>query len=673
MCGISGYLSSPSTSPSEIALSLAKAKLMHRGPDDSGLFEDRERGVGLVHTRLSILDLSPLGHQPMLSDDGMVALVFNGEIYNFRELRADLESEGYDFFGHSDTEVLLNLYLAQRHLADGVQAMLRRLNGVFAFALWDAGRGSLLLARDALGVKPLYYSTTSDGVVFASEIKALLPLLPNSGQRVGNLLGDLDVAAINRYLTFQWCPGEGTPIRSVRKLGPGEALWVSAGVIAERFTWYRLPAFRKAGIGSAGVFRTAKDIPQLAETEAIFGTEQHLRQAVHRQLIADVPVGAFLSGGLDSSSVVAFAREKNPDIRCFTIEAFGADEEGITDDLPYARRVAAHLRVPLEVVRIDAARMAEDLAAMVAQLDEPLADPAPLNVLYISRLAREQGIKVLLSGAGGDDLFTGYRRHQALMSESLWTWLPRSARTGLERLTSGLDQHRPLFRRLRKLFSGASLDGDARLVNYFHWANRRDLMSLYTPDFRAALSDAHAESPMLAFLAELPPRTTRLERMLALEQRFFLADHNLTYTDKMSMAAGVEVRVPFLDLELVEFAAQIPAHFKQRGSEGKWVLKKAMETYLPRDVIYRPKSGFGAPLRRWMRVELRGLLADVLGSQSLRQRGLFDPEAVQRLIQSNDQGKVDASYTLLSLICIELWCRKFIDQGLTTPPLSGNN
>lgn len=673
MCGIAGFSATNNRQERTAALDKVKFLLSHRGPDDSGIFEDYTQGVCLVHTRLSILDISSMGHQPMVSNDGLVVLVFNGEIYNFRELRADLEAESYEFHGHSDTEVLLNLYLSQRHSADGVQAMLRRLNGIFAFALWDAGRGAMLLARDALGVKPLYYSTSSDGVAFASEIKALLPLLPNSGERDGNLLGDLDAVAINRYLSFQWCPGVGTPTRSVRKLGPGEAFWVRAGVVSEHFTWYQLPVFRQAGMTSAWVSGTANCSPKLTESEAILGTEQHLRQAVHRQMVADVPVGAFLSGGLDSSSVVAFAREMDPDIRCFTIEATGADQEGIADDMPYARRVAAHLRVPLEVVRIDAARMAEDLAVMVAQLDEPLADPATLNVLYISRLAREQGIKVLLSGAGGDDFFTGYRRHRALMSESLWSWLPRPARVGLGRLTSGLNQHRPLFRRLRKLFKGASLDGDARLVNYFRWIDQRDLMALYTPEFRAALGCARAEDPMLEFLSDLSPEISRLERMLACEQRFFLTDHNLTYTDKMSMAVGVEVRVPFLDLELVEFAARIPARFKQRGSEGKWVLKKAMESYLPREVIYRPKSGFGAPLRRWMRVELRGLMADILCSQSLRQRGLFDPEAVQRLIQANDQGKVDASYTLLSLMCIELWCRKFIDQGLATPPLSGSN
>jgi len=646
MCGIAGY-SGDQHCKKLVDLVVS---LHHRGPDTSGLFQDPTQEIGLVHTRLSIIDMTAHGHQPMAGANGQVVLIFNGEIYNFLELRTELEHKGYRFNGHSDTEVLLKLYLEYRSFSNGVHTMLRRLNGIFAFALWDADRGELLLARDALGVKPIYYSSDDQSFAFSSEIKALLPLF--------GAFRNLDTAAIDRYLSFLWCPGEGTPSSQVRKLPPGEALWVKEGRIVERFRWYQLPAFQPGAtnlnLGLAG---------------AVCGTEQHLRQAVHRQLVADVPVGAFLSGGLDSSSVVAFAREQIPNIRCFTIECTGDSDEGIADDLPYARRVAAHLNVPLQIVRTDAARMAEDLPAMVVQLDEPLADPAPLNVLYISRLAREQGIKVLLSGAGGDDLFTGYRRHRALMAEGLWSWLPRSARVGLERLTCRLDQRRPVFRRLTKLFSGASLEGDARLVNYFRWVDRKDLAALYTPEFIEALGTARAEDPMLEFLADLPSNTSRLESLLALEQRFFLTDHNLTYTDKMSMAVGVEVRVPFLDLELVEFAARIPARFKQRGSCGKWVLKKAMEPYLPRDVIYRPKSGFGAPLRSWMRNELRDLLGDVLSPVNLRSRGLFQPNAVHQLIAANDCGRVDATYTLFSLLCIELWCLHFID-GNPAPSFS---
>lgn len=526
---------------------------------------------------------------------------------------------------------------------DGLIAILHRLNGIFAFALWDADSEILLIARDAFGVKPLYFQENESGFHFASEIKAL----PN------RQIDNLDAAALDRYLSFLWCPGDGTPTPQVRKLKPGMAVCVKDGAIIERVTWYHLPVFQRN-------FSTPLASPPVSKNVAIRSTIHYLRQAVHRQMIADVPVGAFLSGGLDSSSVVALAREKNSDIRCFTIELTGITDEGLSDDLPYARRVAKYLKVPLEVVQMDSSRMAEFLPTMVAQLDEPLADPAPLNILYISRLAREHGIKVLLSGAGGDDLFTGYRRHQALMSDFFWAWLPQSARTALGRLTQGLDQRRPLFRRLRKLFNGVSLDGDDRLVNYFRWIDRNDLLALYTPEFRAALADAHAEDSMQEFLAGLPLETSALERMLALEQRFFFTDHNLNYTDKMSMAVGIEVRVPFLDLDLVEYAAQIPARYKQRGLVGKWVLKKAMEPYLPRDIIYRPKTGFGAPLRRWMLHDLRPLLGDFLSEESKKNRNLFDPGAVRRLITDNESGRVDASYTLLSLLCIEIWCRTYL-------------
>ena len=635
MCGITGISVRPRLTADPAALRASLAVLAHRGPDDSGIFTDQVAGIGVGHCRLSILDLSLLGHQPMLSDDGMVVLVFNGEIYNFREVRADLVSKGISFRGHSDTEVLLNLYLTEG------EAMLSRLNGIFAFALWDTRRQALLIARDALGVKPLYYAALNGCFAFASEIKALLKLVPEARE--------LDIAALHRYLSFLWCPGEGTPLKAVRKLGPGEAMWVRAGQIERRWSWYQLPIFR--GVSA-----------HLNKTLALAGTASHLRHAVQRQMVADVPVGAFLSGGLDSSAIVAFAREVNPDIHCFTIESVGGQEEGVTDDLPFARKVAKHLGVPLEVVSIDANRMAGDLERMVAQLDEPLADPAPLNVLYISQMAREQGIKVLLSGAGGDDLFTGYRRHRAVQAERYWRWLPHGVRSGLKHITGSLDQHRAITRRVAKLFSGAALEGDDHLVEYFRWAREADLLALYMPETRRALGAELASTPMLDFLQPLPAGIEPLEKMLALEQRFFLTDHNLTYTDKMSMAVGIEVRVPFLDLDLVDFAARIPSNLKQRGSEGKWILKKAMEPYLPHDVIYRPKSGFGAPLRRWMQHDLRELLGDLLSVDSLRRRGLFEPAAVQRLIAANDAGEVDASYTLLSLMCIEIWCRSYLDQ-----------
>ncbi len=322
--------------------------MRHRGPDDSGIFVEPENHVGLGHTRLSIQDLSPMGRQPMVSLDGEAALIFNGEIYNFRELRAELEGIGYPFRGHSDTEVMLNLYLEEG------EEMLHRLNGIFAFGVWDRRKKTLLIARDGLGVKPLYYAETLQGFAFASEIKALLLLAAGMRQ--------MDVAALHRHLSFLWSPGEGTPLKDVRKLLPGEAVEVREGRIKRRWSWYRLPTFNTA-------------LERVSGSAAVSGVGAHLRQAVQRQMAADVPVGAFLSGGLDSSAVVAFAREINPRIRCFTIELAGGQEAGMADDLPYARRVVEHLGVPLDVVRIDAGVMAEDLERMVEQLDEPLGDP----------------------------------------------------------------------------------------------------------------------------------------------------------------------------------------------------------------------------------------------------------------------------------------------------------
>lgn len=646
MCGIVGVSCNPVRSGTDAypdkesergcgpdpfaALDGALLSLAHRGPDDSGIFIKPELGIGLGHRRLSILDPSLMAHQPMVSDDGQVVLVFNGEIYNFRELRAGLEAAGCNFRSDSDTEVLLLLYLR-----DG-EAMLASLNGIFAFSIWDGRQKRLLLARDALGVKPLYYCECDGQFVFSSEIRALWKLVP--------ALNTLNHAALHRYMSFLYCPGEGTPFAGVFKLDPGAALWVRDGKIERKFTWYQLPAFRSIA-------------PRMSEADAIRGTEQYLRQAVHRQMVSDVPVGAFLSGGLDSSSIVAFAREINPDIHCFTIDSAGSRQEGVTEDLPYARQVASHLKVPLEVVSVDPTRVAADFEELVLQLDEPLADPAAFNVLYIARLARKQGIKVLLSGAGGDDLFTGYRRHRAVQYEHYWNWLPKPVRAGLEKMTGRLDQRRAGFRKLGKLFNGAALDGDARLVNYFTWARRDELLAFYTPEFRAAIGGQAAEAPMLDFLTALPESMGPLARMLALEQRFFLPDHNLNYTDKMSMAMGVETRVPFLDIDLVEFAGKIPVSLKQRGLVGKWPLKKAMEPYLPRRVIYRPKSGFGAPLRHWVRFELREMVGDLLSEDSLKKRKLFEPIAVRKLIEANDCGKIDGSYTLLSMLCIEIYLR----------------
>jgi asparagine synthase (glutamine-hydrolysing) len=637
MCGIVGAWRVDSE---EINLTDSLNAISHRGPDDRGEYVNRHRGVYLGHTRLAIVDLSPTGHQPMLSSDGRVALTFNGEIYNFRELRMELELSGVTFKSQSDTEVLLELYLLHG------KEMLGRLNGIFAFAIYDQRLNELLLARDALGVKPLYIALDQSGFAFSSEIKAIVPLLHEQPD------GDsLDLLAVNRYVTFLWCPGEGTPLKSVRKLLPGHAMIVKDAKIEKDWAWYELPLRCTA----------PKKMSSDTASSLVAGA---LRTAVHRQLISDVPVGAFLSGGLDSSAVVALARERVPEIRCFTISSLGGRDAGEVDDLPYARRVASHLRVPLDVIDVNASQLAMDLKSMVRQLDEPLADPSPLNVMYISQAARSQGIKVLLSGTGGDDLFTGYRRHLAISHEHWWSWLPKDVRNTLGALSRRVDQRSAFGRRASRLFANAGESADERLVGYFSWIRRSDLTDLFSKRMRNAVADSRAAEPILEFLQSAPSRPTSVNRMLSVEQRFFLPDHNLLYTDKMSMAVGVEVRVPFLDTDLVNLAASIPERYKQHGRTGKWILKKAMEPFLPHDVIYRAKTGFGAPVRRWITNELRELVSDTLCDDALRARGLFEPSAVRKLIADTNSGLVDGAYTILSLLCCELWCEHFLEDNV---------
>lgn len=630
MCGIAGKFGGSIES-----VLGATHKLSHRGPDDWGIFVDRDVPLALGHRRLSILDPSPAGHQPMIIAGGDVVIVFNGEIYNFLELREDLERRGYLFVSASDTEVLLQLYLAYG------RDLLGKLNGIFAFSIWDARKQELFLARDAFGVKPLYYSCRGHEFAFASELKALLDLMPAS--RV------IDKDSIDRYLSYLWCPGSGTPLKGVLKLQPGEALIVKSGEIVKKWSWYRpMPS--------------AEIVSQFNEGAAIDETAKQLRRAVHRQMISDVPVGAFLSGGVDSTSVVAFAREINPNIQCFTIDLGGGQDVGSENDLPYAIRAAKHLNVSLEAVRVDAKSMAQNFANMIAQLDEPLADPAALNVFYISQVARAAGIKVLLSGAGGDDIFTGYRRHYALGLEKYWDWIPSGVLRATTDLISSLNQNQALVRRISKGLSVAGLNDDRRVASYFRWNSASTLSSLYAQDFKHGVESFDAALPMLDYLKTFSSDLSSLSKMLLLEQRFFLADHNLNYTDKMSMAAGVEVRVPFLDKELVEFAAKLPLKVKQRGGEGKWILKKAMEPYIPSDLLYRTKAGFGAPVRRWINCDLREMVGDILSPFSIRSRGIFDPSAVAKLISDTESGRIDGAYTILSLLSIEIWCRSYIDN-----------
>ena len=654
MCGIAGF----SGHYEEGLLAAMNASVAHRGPDDADMLmlEGQAGRVGLAHRRLAIIDLSASAHEPMgvrcqrCGIDSKADprrgrwIVYNGEIYNYRELRRELESDGHQFFSQSDTEVILHLY------ADVGAAMLPRLNGMFAFALYDGADGDLLVARDGFGVKPLYYAATPRGFLFASELKALL-----AAEDVGR---ELDLVALHEYIAYLWSPAPRTPFRDVRKLMPGEAMIVRAGAIQRRWTFYDLPYGQ----------------PPLSEPEEVIvdRVRETFRQAVRRQLVADVPVGAFLSGGLDSSSIVAMMREEQPDspIACYTIafEGGGSADPGAPNDLPFARQAAAHIGVDLRVVNVGPS-MIDQLGRMLWHLDEPQSDPAPINAMLIADAARRDGVKVLMSGTGGDDIFSGYRRHVALMNEGKWRWLPPSARRRVARMaravatgSGGAWMESPVPRRVVKALSYVDLPEDRRIASYFFWGVEELRRSLYAPAFAEALRGHDTASPLLASLARIPNERDPLNRMLYLEAKHFLADHNLNYTDKMTMSAAVESRVPFLDPDLVALAARIPSRLKQRGRTGKYILKRAMEPLLPQQLVYRRKTGFGAPLRQWLKNELRGPVDDLLASDAVRRRGLFEPNAVRRLISLDRAGRIDAAYTVFALLCIEMWCRLFVDR-----------
>ncbi|HEX6039517.1 asparagine synthase (glutamine-hydrolyzing) [Longimicrobium sp.] len=660
MCGIAGF-----QGPWEPELAgWMEEALAHRGPDGAGTAAwDEGRGVrtALAHRRLSIIDLSDEGLQPMTVECdrcgchglGDLALTFNGEIYNFRELRDQLRTRGHAFHSGTDSEVLLHLY------ADEGPAMLSRLNGIFAFAIRDgrergrpAGveRGDLFVARDQLGIKPLYFAALPDGYLFASEIKSIL--------RCPDVPRELDAAALHQQLAYLWTPAPRTMLQSVRKLPPGEAQLVRRGRVARQWRYYDLPYGGERLAGS--------------EDEIAARVRAAVATAVERQLVADVPVGAFLSGGLDSSAVVAMMKQARPDDRPTTYcigFGDGEDADGNPADLPYAEKVAAHLGVKLHALRVDPSIIG-NLERMLWLLDEPQADPAPINALLIAEQARRDGFKVLLSGAGGDDIFSGYRRHRALRLERMWTRFPAPVRAlmgATVRRGAGPLSASPWARRAVKLVEHAHLDDDRRMAAYFWWSGEGLRRGLYSPELAARTAGEDTAAPLLESLSRIPDERDPLNRMLYLEGKHFLADHNLNYTDKMGMAAGVEVRVPLLDPDLVALAARIPPGMKQKGAEGKAIFKKAMEPLLPRDVIYRPKSGFGAPLRQWLKGELRGHVEDTLSPQALRSRGLFDPAAVRRLVEADRAGRVDGAYTILALMCVEIWCRLFVDAPAPQP------
>jgi asparagine synthase (glutamine-hydrolysing) len=630
MCGIAGYVGRFEPG----LLGRMNRAQGHRGPDGSGEWHDAQ--AGLAHVRLAILDLSANGAQPMADASGRVVLTFNGEIYNYRALRVRLERRGIAFRGDSDTEVLANL------LACYGTECLPWLNGIFAFAAWYPAEQKLLLARDAAGVKPCYWASTPSGRVFASELKAL--------RDVPGIDWSLDPAAVSAYLTLLYAPGELTPAQGVRKLRPGTyAEWTADGAV------------RTAGFVPA---HYSQEVQPFKEADAVEACRHYLGQAVRRQLVSDVPLGGFLSGGLDSSAIAYHATQALGDggrYPCYTIgpaQLAGLAAEGFAEDFPYAQRMGARLGVPLHVAAFDAQAI-EDLDALVWTLDEPTPDVAAFAAQAICRHASAQGVKVLLSGAGGDDLFTGYRRHFALRSERYWGWAPKSVRALLRRGFATRSAASPLRRRLAKLFRYADAAPSERLASYFLWIGQEALSPALSPLMRESMGSHRPVDQLLRSLDGLPPGVSRLNQMLHLERAHFLADHNLNYTDKMAMAAGVEVRVPFLDPDLVAFSERLPDALKIRGQESKYVLRRSLRGALPDEILTRPKSGFGLPLRQLIHGAYGTRLRELARSGRLDATGLFSGDGALALLEADRRGEIDAAYPLLGILCLESWVRQF--------------
>ena len=661
MCGIAGIFDFHKSKVKKSALETSLEALGHRGPDGQGLFFSSDGHAGMSHTRLAIIDLSETGAQPMKSADSKCAITFNGEIYNFESLKSNELLKDVKFRSNSDTEVLLQLYQHSSSVSEFVAKRLPLLNGIFAFGIWDESKKIGLICRDQFGVKPLYYLVGDRSLVFASEIKALRALVGSSFCRKESIaitgqrsIHRVNNEAIDGHMNYLWNPNSLTLFPNIKKLGPGEWLMFKADGSVNIADWTH-------NLNYNGVYGSTLRAKTMSTKSLVSNVTELTRNAIHDQMISDVPVGAFLSGGVDSSAIVAFAREKNPDLQCFTLRSQGYDQESLENDYFYAKNVASHLDVPLITVDVTPSDFVEQLNKMIEILEEPTADPAALNVFYISEIARQNGIKVLLSGTGGDDVFSGYRRHLAIYHSEKWSVLSPSFRKLIESWSRRLPSFRGSNRKIRKLLNGFSMSKEDYLLNSFKWSSDIDLFSLYSVELRNRLKNYKSDQTMSAFLSTYGNGMSQLKKALALEKRFFLAEHNLIYTDKMSMAAGVEVRVPFLNQELVSFANKIPDNFLVRGICPKWILKKAMEPYLPKKIIYRPKTGFGLPIRQWIKNELNDFVNDTLNERVLRNRGLFDPSGVKSLIKANAEGSVDGSYTILSIICIELWCQKFLE------------
>lgn len=623
MCGIAGIAALQDRPPPDAARVRAMcAAMIHRGPDDEGV--EACDGVVLGMRRLSIIDLAG-GHQPMANEDGRVRVVFNGEIYNFRELRAELEAAGHHFATRSDTEVLVHGY---EQWGDG---FLRRLNGMFALALHDRARRRLLLARDPLGIKPLYWTVADGELRWGSELKVVL---------AGGLIERrLDLDALNEFLTWEYVPGEGTLLRGVHKLEAGVQLIADlhTGEIRCDVYW--------------DVPLPQDDSPRRPE-EWADAVDAAVTTAVRRQLISDVPLGAFLSGGVDSSLMTAAMGPA----RTFSI--------GFADpsynELEWSERVARHLGLSHTTEQLEP-DIADLFWTLMPHMDDPIGDFSIFPTYLVSRLAR-RSVTVALGGDGGDELFGGYETYVADALARRW-FDGRSAvwRGALAGLLSGVrprDRKKGFVNKSKRFAEGLTLNTALGHARWRMFLTDERRAALFAPEVRAAFTRP-ADAHILHLFDRAGPRDP-LARSLYVDLKSYLCDDILTKVDRMSMAVSLEARVPYLDLDLVALAFAIPSELKLRGSRTKAILKDVAARHVPPECVYRPKEGFSIPIKQWLRTTLRPLMEDLLGSERLRRRGLFNPACVEEMKRQHLAGTHNYSHLLWSLMVFEAWADQWL-------------
>lgn len=646
MCGIAGYWSDGYADP-DIAEQMAD-RITNRGSDDQGVWTDQDSGLALAHRRLSILDLSPAGHQPMCSPCNRYVLVYNGEIYNHQELRAELYTEGghFDWRGHSDTETLL---AALSHW--GIQDTLIRLNGMFAFALWDRKEQTLFLARDRMGEKPLYYGKVGNTFLFGSELKALAAH--------PHWKGDIDRDALALYMRYKYVPSPWSIYQGIAKLPPAHFVVIRGrGMQAEEPQCYW-------DLGHIAELGTSTVDPRSSE-ELTHELDRLLSDAVGRRMTADVPLGAFLSGGVDSSTVAALmqAQSKQP-IKTFSI---GFEEEGY-NEAEHAKRVAEHLGTDHTELYVTAQQAMAVIPKLPTIYDEPFAGSSQIPTYLVSQLAHEQ-VKVSLSGDGGDELFAGYNRH--VVGPAIWNrlaWLPWPVRrtlgktvaliaqgdtSRLARLLSGAKGIPKLGHKLDKLAS--ALQAKDSIAFY------KDLVSLWKQPSALVLGSREP-----ATLVDQPEKTGKLpgllEQMMLLDMLTYMPEEILTKVDRASMAVSLEAREPLLDHRVVEFAWQVPSKYKQREGQSKWLLRQVLYHYVPRKLIDRPKMGFGVPIEHWLRGPLRDWAEALLDEDRLRREGYFDPAPIRKMWNEYLKGKQRSHYDLWAVLMFQAWLES--GQNLT--------